>query len=135
MVALAALVSILLAGSLVYCILVVVASVRYRSVRPPEQTTVPPISVLIPLCGHDEGLEDNLRSYFVQDYPEYEVVFAVHHASDPAAAVAQAMMHEYAGKTRSQLVVTGESAIPNAKAHSLNRLVREAHYELLVMCD
>ena len=31
--------------------------------------------------------------------------------------------------------MTGESSIPNAKAFSLNRLVREAKYDLLVMSD
>ncbi len=45
------------------------------------------------------------------------------------------MMSEYAGKVKSRLVVTGESPIPNAKAFSLNRLVREASHELLVMSD
>jgi len=44
-------------------------------------------------------------------------------------------MSEYAGKVKSRLVVTGESPIPNAKAFSLNRLVREASHELLVMSD
>ncbi|HET6844616.1 MAG TPA: bacteriohopanetetrol glucosamine biosynthesis glycosyltransferase HpnI [Candidatus Angelobacter sp.] len=135
MVALLAIFSILLAGSLVYCVLIILASRRYLSVPVPAASSTPPLSVLRPLCGVDEGLEENLRSLFEQDYPDYEMLFAVHHADDPAAAVAQKIMSDYVGKIPSRLIVSGESPVPNAKAHSLKRLVREAGHELLVMCD
>ncbi|HLY98427.1 MAG TPA: bacteriohopanetetrol glucosamine biosynthesis glycosyltransferase HpnI [Candidatus Angelobacter sp.] len=135
MVALIAIFSILLAGSLVYCVLIIVASRRYLSVPVPAASPAPHLSVLRPLCGVDEGLEENLRSLFEQDYPNYEMLFAVHKPDDPAAAVAQKIMSEYAGKVPSRLIISGESPVPNAKAHSLKRLVREAEHELLVMCD
>ncbi|HWG88643.1 MAG TPA: bacteriohopanetetrol glucosamine biosynthesis glycosyltransferase HpnI [Candidatus Acidoferrales bacterium] len=127
---------VLLAGSLVYCILVMLATSRYLSVIPPAPRSTPGISILKPLCGHDEGLEENLRSFFVQEYPNYEIIFGVHRPDDPAAAVAEMMIQEFSGSAvKARLVVTGESQIPNAKAYSLNRLVREAQYGLLVMCD
>ena len=135
MVILTAIFATLLAGSLAYCILIVVASRRYLSVASPVAGPTPPISLLKPLCGHDEGLEDNLRSFFAQDYPVFEVLFAVHRADDPAVAVAEKIRNEYAGRVETRLVVTGDSPVPNAKAHSLKRLVREARHELLVMCD
>ena len=135
MVIAAAVLSILLAGSLVYCVLVMVATRRYLRVALPGPGTRPPVSILKPLCGHDEGLEENLLSFFGQDYPEFEIVFGVHLPDDPAAAVASRMIAEFSGRVSARLVVTGESPIPNAKAHSLNRMVREARHELLVMSD
>jgi ceramide glucosyltransferase len=132
----AAVLTILVAGSLIYCVLVIIAARRYLSVPVPIVGSKPGISVLKPLCGHDEGLEDNLRSFFVQDYPQYEIIFGVHRADDPAAAVARRIMQEHSGRPmQARLVVTGESSIPNGKAYSLNRLVREANYDVLVMCD
>ena len=53
------------------------AALRYREVRPPRLETTVPISVLKPLAGLDEGLEENLRSFFEQDYPYFEILFAV----------------------------------------------------------
>jgi ceramide glucosyltransferase len=127
--------AVLLTGSLVYCVLIVVATRGFLSTTPPAPGTKPPISVLKPLCGHDDGLEENLRSFMVQDYPEYEVLFGVHRADDPAVAVAEKIISEFSGRISARLVITGEPPIPNAKAFSLNRMVREANYDVLVMSD
>jgi ceramide glucosyltransferase len=137
MVIIVAILAVLLAGSLVYCVLVMIAARRYLAVglRQMLPAPAPAISILKPLCGQDEGLEDNLRSFFLQDYPEFEIIFGVHRADDPAAALAERMIGEYSGRVNARIIVTGESSIPNAKAYSLNRLVREARYDLLVMAD
>ena len=127
--------AVLLTGSLVYCVLIMVATRRYLSASRPAPGDKPPVSVLKPLCGHDDGLEENLRSFFVQDYPEYEVLLGVHRRDDPAVPVAEKIMDEFSGRISARLIVTGESPIPNAKAFSLNRLVREARYDVLVMSD
>ena len=127
--------SVLLAGSLVYCVLVVMATRSFLRAKPPRPGSRPPISILKPLCGNDEGLEENLRSFFTQDYPSYEVLLGVHREDDPAAAVGLKIIAEYSGRVEARLVVTGESPIPNGKAFTLNRLVREAKHDLLVMSD
>jgi len=135
MVILATALAVLLTGSLVYCVLIVVATRRFLSATLPAPGTKPPISVLKPLCGHDDGLAENLRSFMVQDYPEYEVLFGVHRSDDSAVAVAEKIIAEFSGRIQARIIITGESPIPNAKAFSLNRMVREAHYDVLVMSD
>jgi ceramide glucosyltransferase len=127
--------AVLLTGSLVYCALILLATRRFLSAGLPAPGSQPAISILKPLCGHDDGLEDNLRGFFLQDYPEYEVLFGVHRLDDPAVPVAEKIISEFSGRISARLVVTGESPIPNAKAFSLNRLVREARYDILVMSD
>ena len=135
MVILTAILSVLLAGSLVYCLLVIVATRRYLSAGTSPLIGSPPISILKPLCGYDEGLEENLRSFFEQDYPEFEILLGVHRESDPAAVVAMKIIAEYAGRIKARVVIAGDSPIPNGKAYNLNRLVRESRYDLLVMSD
>ena len=51
----------------------------------------------------------NLRSFFMQDYPEYEVVLAVHRADDPAVPIAEKIINEFSGRVKARLIVTGLS--------------------------
>jgi len=125
---------LLLAGSWAYCLLTAIAARRYLAVSPPVLDDLPPISVLKPLCGLDDRLEENLRSFFTLDYPDYEILFAVHKASDPAVAVVNKVSSEFPG-ARVHLIETGEPAAPNAKAHSLEHLVASAEHSILVMSD
>ena len=43
-----------------------------------------PVSVLIPVCGVDEGAMENWDSFCQQDYENYEVLFGVMNPQDPA---------------------------------------------------
>ena len=124
----------LVAGSLVYCALTLIAAVRYRAVRPPEPAARPAISVLKPLAGVDEGLEENLASFFEQRYPQFEILFAVRSASDPAIFVLEKLRARYPA-VPSRLIVTGEPPYPNAKVYSLDRMLAAAGNGLVVMSD
>jgi ceramide glucosyltransferase len=130
-----ALIVLLLAGSWIYCVLACVAAYRYLAISPPALTALPPISVLKPLCGQDDRLEENLRSFFIQDYPDYEILFAVHGLADPAAAIVDKVCREFPKGPRVHLVETGDPNVPNGKAHSLGRLVAQAEHSILVMSD
>src|SRR5579863_7082788 len=55
-----------------------------RRPRPASGEALLPVSVLVPIRGVDFGLEQNLTSFFQQDYPQYELVFALHDDRDPA---------------------------------------------------
>ncbi|SPF56258.1 putative Ceramide glucosyltransferase [Candidatus Sulfopaludibacter sp. SbA4] len=123
-----------LAGSLVYCVLTIIASVRYRAVEPPPLRAPPPISILKPLAGVDDGLEENLRSFFEQQYGCFEILFAVRSPEDPAIAVTERLRAAHPN-IPSRLIVTGEPPYPNAKVFSLDRMLAAARHDLLVMSD
>lgn len=123
----------LVAGAAVYSLLVVVAAVRYLAVRP-SPGLEPPISILKPLAGAEEELEANLRSFFLQDYPAFEILFAVRAPDDPAVAVVARLQAEYPG-VPARLMVTGEPPYPNAKVFALERMLAAARNELVVMSD
>ena len=133
-----ALLTLLVTGSLVYCVLTIVAAVRYRGVRPPPLcatlTNAAPISILKPLAGIDDGLEENLRTFFEQEYPDFEILFAVRTPDDPAVAVVERLRARYPS-VPSRLMVTGEPPYPNAKVYSLDCMLGAARHDLLVMSD
>ncbi len=125
---------ILLAGSFVYSMLSMVAAFRYLSNRPPTLTSHEPVSILKPLAGLDTGLESNLRTFFEQDYPAYEILFAVQEAGDPAAEVIEKLRREYP-HIAARLLITGESPYPNAKVYALDLMLEAARHDLVVMSD
>jgi ceramide glucosyltransferase len=124
----------LVAGSLVYCVLTVIAAVRYKRVRPPALREPPAVSVLKPLAGVDEGLEENLISFFEQQYPCFEILFAVTDASDGSLPLVEELRTRYPG-VPSRVTITGEAAYPNVKVHKLGRMLEAARYDLIVMAD
>lgn len=132
--AIAAACLLLVVGSLVYCVLVVVAARRYLSVRPSVLERVIPISILKPLSGADEGLEENLRSFFTLDYPDFEILLAVRRGDDPAVAIAESLRRAYP-QVPAQLLVVGEPPYANAKVFSLDRMMAAARSDVLVMSD
>ncbi len=133
--AVVALLVLLLVGSWIYCVLTSVAARRYLAISPPPLTDPPPISVLKPLCGQDDHLEENLRSFFTQDYPNYEILFAVDRMDDPAVAIVDKVRGEFPHGPKVHLIETGDPTVPNRKAHSLGRLVPRAQHSILVMSD
>src|SRR5579864_719046 len=125
---------LILCGSIVYSILQIIAAMRYLTVRPPALRTAEPISILKPLAGLDLDLESNLRTFFEQDYPSFEILCAVRNESDAAVAVVNRLQHEYPN-VRSRLVITGEPPYPNAKVYSLEKMLASAANDLVVMSD
>jgi len=123
-----------LAGALVFSALTVLAALRYLAEQPPELLDQEPVSILKPLSGLDADLESNLRTFFEQDYPAFEILFAVREPDDPAAAVVEKLRQEYSN-VPSRLLITGEPPYPNAKVFSLDRMLHTASYNLLVMSD
>lgn len=125
---------VILAGSAISSLLSIVAALRYLAVHPQSAKQLPPISILKPLSGLDAGLESNLRTFFEQDYPGFEILFAVRHDSDPAVPVVEKLRSEYP-QVPSRLLIVGEPPYSNAKVHSLDRMLPVAANDFLVMSD
>ncbi len=123
-----------LCGSLVYSVLQIIAALKYLAVKPSALQRYEPISILKPLAGLDMDLESNLRTFFEQDYPAFELLFAVRSEGDPAVEVVSRLQREYP-TVPSRLLITGEPFYPNAKVFSLEHMLKAAANDLVVMSD
>jgi ceramide glucosyltransferase len=93
-----------------------------------------PVSVLKPLCGEDQGLDENLRSFCRQDHPRMQVVFGVQYPGDPAIAVVRRIIADAPGADL-VLVVDGGGRAGNRKVANLQNMLPAARHGLIVMAD
>ena len=121
-------------GSVVYSALQIIAAFHYLSVHPSALRSTPAISILKPLAGLDLDLESNLRTFFEQDYPAFEILFAVRSENDPAVEVVSRLQNEHPN-IPSRLLITGEPPYPNAKVFGLQKMLEAAANDLVVMSD
>ena len=121
-------------GSTVYWLYALAAIERFRRRRAPRVLTLPPVSVLKPLCGAHAGLYESLRSFCDQDYPEFQIVFGVRDPADPAIDVVQRLMHEFRARNL-KLVVNERGVSVNPKVSNLVHLSESAEHDVLVIAD
>lgn len=109
---------------------------------PPKRTlqeaqparVLPPISILKPLKGTDPEMYESFRSHCLQDYPEYEIIFGVNDASDPAIESVKALQREFPDR-RIQLVVSPKILGANVKVSNLAQMLPEARHDYLIVND
>ena len=102
--------------------------------RRPAQAFMPPVSILKPLKGTDPQIYESFRSHCLQEYPEYEIIFGVSDANDPAVASVEELRREFPDCAM-QLVVCSEILGANVKVSNLERMAQSARYEHLIVND
>jgi ceramide glucosyltransferase len=118
--------------------LLMVARRARRAVRrtdaPSRAEHCPGVSVVRPVCGIDNYLDDTLRSAFELDYPRYEIIFCVALANDPVVPVVTQLIAEHPG-VPARLLVGNESISDNPKLNNVYKGWRAADYDWIVMAD
>lgn len=128
-------------GPLFYYIIGIYSALRFFRVAhreadraPGAQDRLRPISVLKPVRGLDPDAYENFASFCRQDFPEFEILFAVNDAHDPSVPVVQKLIADFPSRSI-RLIVVAERLGPNTKVSNLCRLVREARHDLLAVTD
>lgn len=127
---------LLAAVPLLYYAFAAIAALRFfRRETPQKLPDYPPsVSLLKPVRGIDFGSHENFASFCKQNYPDYEILFAVNDASDPAIPLIQQITAEFP-QCRIRLLVGAEHLGANRKVNKLARLAREARHDILVLTD
>lgn len=100
---------------------------------PPRDFT-PAVSIVKPLSGGDDGLEENLESFYRLDYPAYEIVFSFARGDDPAYPIALRVADRHRN-VRSVFVVDPAEPAPNSKVNRLAAGVRRARHRYVLFSD
>jgi ceramide glucosyltransferase len=123
---------VLVLCSIAYNLLAVAGALRFRR-RAVVGAFRPPVSVLKPVKGRDPQFYEAIRSHASQDYPEFEILFGVADADDPALEDIARLQTEF--PARSIRVIRSANEAPNRKAGSMEILSREARYDVMLVND
>jgi ceramide glucosyltransferase len=93
----------------------------------------PPVSILKPICGKDQEIVENLRSFCVQDYPQYEVLMGVGDPNDEAMPAAEETKRSFPRLAR--VVIQEGTQGANRKMANLIGLEAESRFELIAVSD
>jgi len=132
----------LLSLSYIYLIIITVLSIIYRPERKRSSPALklitpsvfPPVSILKPIRGLDDELEENLESFYQLDYPFYEILFALDNWNDQACEVIRKVAAKYP-HVNTVILATGHDPNQNPKIHKLSRMESESRGRLLWITD
>jgi ceramide glucosyltransferase len=101
----------------------------------PTSDYTPFVTIFAPCKGIDQGMQENFDALLQQDYPEYEVVFILDRADDPAAAVIESAWRE--GRRQVKLVVARPAEESSQKVENLREGILHAdeRSEVFVFAD
>lgn len=102
--------------------------------KPARAGEIPSVSVLKPLCGADPSLFENLRSFFEQDHPSFQLVFGAQNPKDPALEVVNSLRQLYP-QVDVAVVVHDFAEGLNPKVRNLRGMLGHAKHELLLISD
>ncbi len=80
-------------------------------------TRRPEVTLIVPCCGDEEGLESNLEALLGQAYERFRVRFVVRGKDDVAVPAIERAQKRYPG--RSELIVAGSGRGQGQKVHNL----------------
>jgi ceramide glucosyltransferase len=120
----------------IYYLIVIYSSWRFfHEPLPPSPAPpfTPPVSNLKPVRGLDPDAYENFASFCRQDYPEFELLFCVS-PGDPAVPVLEKLARDFPER-QIRIIFQDISGGTNDKVNKLDRLVREAKHEIVVIND
>jgi cellulose synthase/poly-beta-1,6-N-acetylglucosamine synthase-like glycosyltransferase len=103
----------------------------------PESNFTPFASIIVPCRGVDQNLRENLDALFLQNYPNYEVIFVIDDEADESVKVIGEVSRKGAKHAKSKLAVAGKAADSSQKVHNLRKAVLEvsSESEIFVFVD
>jgi ceramide glucosyltransferase len=93
----------------------------------------PQVSMVRPVCGIDNHVEDTLRSTFRLDYPHYEILFCVASARDPVVPLVERLIADFPGRAR--LLIGDDRVSANPKLNNVVKGWRAAQHPWIVIAD
>lgn len=117
-----------------YLFIIFAARSFFRAQNAAPRDYTPPASIIKPVHGLDHEAYENFASFCRQDYPEYEILFAVSDEHDDALPVIREIIEDFPALSI-RLLVAPKKLGANDKVNKLCAMARAARHDLLVQSD
>jgi ceramide glucosyltransferase len=107
---------------------------RPRTTLPAVLPNAAGVSILRPVCGVENFIEQTLKTTFRLDFPRYEIVFCVAGANDPVVPIVRALIAEHPD-VDARLLIGNTEISANPKLNNLVKGWNAARYDWVVMVD
>lgn len=109
---------------------------QFKQTRAPKGSVIgtPKVSILRPVCGLENNLEETLTSTFGLDYPDFEILFCVANADDPVVPLVQHLIAAHP-QIAAQLLIGDERVSGNPKLNNLVKGWAAATSTWILMAD
>lgn len=94
----------------------------------------PPVSIVRPVCGLENFIEETLRSSFALDYPTYELLICVASGRDPVVPLVRRLIADYP-HIDARLLVGDERISANPKLNNCVKGYEAARWDWIVFAD
>ncbi len=91
------------------------AALRTRPAGHPADASA--VTLVVPCCGEEAGLEENLEALFLQDHPSFSLRLVVESPADGAVSAIERVLGRHPGRGR--LVIAGPARGRSQKVHNL----------------
>src|SRR6478609_8209035 len=95
---------------------------------------IPGVSLVRPVCGLENHIEDTLRSAFDLDYPRYEIIFCAAAANDSALPLVRRLIGDHP-HVPARLLIGNDPISENPKLNNVCKGWNAAAYDRIVMAD
>ncbi len=125
---------ILIIGSIIFYLACAVCTRQFfASNESVTENQDAPVSILVPVCGLDEGAWENWSAFCQQNYPDYEVLFGVMDVQDPAVPILKQLVETFPDQAK--LFVGLEPRGINYKDSNLSYLLEASQHEIIIFAD
>lgn len=120
--------------STIYALLTLVCAERFFRRPAPSGSYLPPVTIIKPVKGCDGEAYENFASFCRQDYPEFQIIFALVSADDPVLPVIRRLQADFPAVSL-QLVVDPTLHGPNRKVGNLINAWPHVRHDIIVIVD